>query len=59
MKRDGLRTILQLGLIFTGLSVCSILYQPRDSAEFVLSFCSLGIGVSILLIAALLILMMR
>jgi len=59
MRRDGLKALLQLGFFFTGLSICSILAQPPDSAEFVVSFCSLGIGLTILGITVLLIVLMR
>jgi hypothetical protein len=59
MKRDGLKGLLQIGFFLTGLSICSILYQPRDSAEFVVSFCSLGLGLFVLLIAAAFIYMLR
>lgn len=59
MKRDGLRGMLQLGFFLTGLSICSILYQPRDSGEFVVSFCSLGLGLVVLLFAFVLTMMMR
>lgn len=59
MKRDGLRGLLQIGFFITGLSACSILFQPRHSGEFVLSFCSLGMGLLILLLAIVLIVMMR
>lgn len=59
MNRDGLKGLLQLGFFFTGLSVCSLAFQPPDSAEFVLSVCSLGIGLTILGLTVLLILMMR
>lgn len=59
MKRDGLKGLLQMGFFLTGLSLCSILYQPRDSAEFVVSFCSLSLGIVILLIAAVVIYVLR
>lgn len=59
MKRDALKGLLQMGFFLTGLSLCSILYQPRDSAEFVVSFCSLGLGLLILLMAIIMILMLR
>lgn len=59
MRREGLRGLLQFGFFITGLSACSLLFQPRDSGEFVLSVCSLGMGLLILLVAVLFILTMR
>lgn len=59
MNRDGLKGLLQLGFFFTGLSFCSLVLQPRDSGEFVLSVCSLGIGLTILLLTFILIMAMR
>jgi hypothetical protein len=59
MRNDALRGLLQLGFFFSGLSLCSVLAQPRDSGEFVVSVCSLGIGLTILLIAGLVAFMMR
>lgn len=59
MKRDSLKALLQIGFFMTGLSICSILYLPRDSAEFVVSFCSLGIGLLVLLFAVVIILILR
>lgn len=59
MRRDALRYVLSAGFLFTGLSLCSVALQPRDSGEFVLSILSLGIGLLILLIASLLIFFTR
>ncbi|MFP4322842.1 MAG: hypothetical protein ACLFTK_10345 [Anaerolineales bacterium] len=59
MNRDGLKALLQLGFMFTGLSLCSLMFQPPNSGEFVLSVCSLGIGLTILGLTFLLILLMR
>ncbi len=59
MKRDSLKALLQIGFFMIGLSICSILYQPRDSAEFIVSFCSLGIGLFILLFAVVIVVMLR
>lgn len=59
MKREGLRGLLQIGFFLTGLSACSLLFQPRDSGEFVLSVISLGMGLLVLLIAFGLVWMMR
>lgn len=52
MKREAVRGMLQIGFFFSLLSLCSLAYQPRDSGEFVVSACSLGIGILILLLAA-------
>lgn len=59
MRREALRYVLQAGLLFTGLSLCSAALQPRDSGEFVLSIISLGIGLAILTLGFLLIFLTR
>jgi hypothetical protein len=49
--RDGLRGFLSIGVLLTLASVVSALLQPRDSAEFVVSVCSTGIGLTLFLSA--------
>jgi hypothetical protein len=59
MRRDALRYVLSAGFLFTGLSLCSALLQPRDSGEFVLSILSLCIGLMTLLLGFLLVFLTR
>ena len=35
MDRERLRALLQIEFFIAGLSICSIVYQPRDLGEFV------------------------
>lgn len=59
MRRDALKGLLQIGFFLTGLSFCSLIFQPPGSGEFVVSACSMGIGLTVLLLAAVVVLMMR
>ena len=52
MQHEALKGLLMLGLFFSGLSLCSLIYLPPDVPEFALSLCSLGIGLTILGAAA-------
>ena len=52
MGSDLLRTFFRSGMFIVLLSIVLILATPRDSAEFVVSVCSLGIGVTLLALVA-------
>jgi hypothetical protein len=56
MTPDFLRGFLQAGIFVTLVSLGLVFTTQQDSAEFVISVCSLGIGV---LLVGMLILMMR
>jgi hypothetical protein len=53
MGSDLLRTFFRSGMFIVLLSIVLILAVPRDSAEFVISVCSLAIGVTLLALVAL------
>jgi hypothetical protein len=53
MGSDLLRTFFRSGMFIVLLSIVLILAVPRDSAEFVISMCSLAIGVTLLALVAL------
>ncbi len=47
MARDSLHGFLQLGFFILGAGLCSALFQPSDSGEFVVSLCSAGLGLAL------------
>lgn len=47
MTPEFLRGFLQGGLLITVMSLLFIFTARRDSAEFVISICSLGIGLTL------------
>lgn len=49
MYRDALRGFLQVALLVGGGGFVLAFFQPRDSAEFVVSICSGIVGVMLLL----------
>lgn len=50
MTPDVLRSFFRIGIFVTGLSVLLALVNPTDSAEFVVSVCSIMIGLTLLLL---------
>ncbi len=53
MNHDALRGFLQIGCFIFAVGLCSALAQPRESGEFVISICSSGIGLLLIVGAAL------
>ena len=50
MRREAVRGLLQIGIMITLLSGCSAVLPPRDSGEFVISVCSTGVGILLLVL---------
>lgn len=48
MTPDLLRAFLRGGVFVAGLAFVLALTVPRDSAEFIVSVCSVGIGLAIM-----------
>lgn len=44
---ESLRLFFRTGILIAGLSLLMVFAQPRESAEFVVSVCSLGIGLTL------------
>jgi hypothetical protein len=44
---EGLRLFFRAGVFISVLSLLLVFAQPRESAEFVISVCSLGIGLTL------------
>lgn len=61
MRNEGhpVRGFLQLGFMLVACGAVSALYQPRPSAEFVLSVCSAAMGVFITVGSLILVRLMR
>ena len=53
MNRDALRGFLQIGCFIFAAGLCSAVAQPRESGEFVISICSSGTGLLLILGAVL------
>jgi hypothetical protein len=54
MNQQALRLFLRSGVFVAGVALVLMLVEPRDSAEFVVSTCSLMIGLVLILGAGLL-----
>lgn len=48
MSPEALRTFFRGGVFIAGLALILMLALPRDSAEFVVSTCSLMIGLALI-----------
>ncbi len=48
MGPEALRAYFRLGMWITLVAVILVLILPRDGPEFVISVCSLGIGLTLL-----------
>jgi site-specific recombinase len=44
---ESLRGFLRIGIFVGGTGLVLALFQPRDSAEFVLSVCSAALGLAL------------
>jgi hypothetical protein len=44
---ESLRLFFRVGVMISVLSLLLVFAQPRESAEFVISVCSLGIGLTL------------
>lgn len=53
MGTEVLRVFFRSGMFIFGLGVILIFTVPRDSAEFVISVCSAAIGLTLLVLVAL------
>ena len=49
MGREALRGFLQIGIFIAGAGFCSATVQPRDRGEFVVSVCSMAIGIVLII----------
>lgn len=54
MNRQALQLFLRSGIFVAGLALLLMLIEPRESAEFVVSTCSLMIGLALIAGAGLL-----
>lgn len=52
MNPDSLQGFFRAGVLVALVSFVLALYVPRDSAEFVISVCSLGIGLTLIALIA-------
>jgi hypothetical protein len=48
MSADALKSFFRAGIFLTVVSLMLVLSTRRESAEFVISVCSLGIGVTLI-----------
>lgn len=48
MSPDALRAYFRMGMWVTAVALLLVLAVPRDGPEFVVSVCSLGIGLALL-----------
>jgi hypothetical protein len=53
MGPELLRAFFRSGMFIAGVALILVVASPRDSAEFVISVCSLGIGLTLLSLVAL------
>ncbi len=59
MNPDALRAFFRGGVFIAGLALVLMLALPRDSAEFVISTCSLMIGLVLMVGVGLVVLLTR
>ena len=50
MTPDVLRAFFRIGVFVTGISIILAIANPTDSAEFVISICSILIGATLMLL---------
>ncbi len=50
MTPDALRAFFRIGVFVTAISVILAIANPRDSAEFVVSVCSIMIGITLMIL---------
>lgn len=55
MVRDGFKAFIQAGAFFFIGGAALALLQPRDSGEFVVSICSSGIGLALVILGVILV----
>lgn len=48
MNPEALRGAFRIGVFITVASLLMVFMQPRESAEFVISVCSTGIGLAMI-----------
>lgn len=48
MSPEALRGAFRIGVFITVASLLMVFMQPRESAEFVISVCSTGIGLAMI-----------
>ncbi len=48
MTADGLHGFLRLGVMVGGCGLIMALVQPRESPQFILSVCSAGMGLALI-----------
>ncbi|MAS33363.1 MAG: hypothetical protein CL610_05115 [Anaerolineaceae bacterium] len=48
MSPDALRAFFRMGVWVTIVALILVVTVPRESAEFVVSICSLGVGVALI-----------